>query len=150
KKYNINLPYKDNNKDGITDIEDINGENGSDLESDVKKSCTAILNALYLLTGRKYKIVATTASGYNIDLRVDTHLTTKLPNTDDPAHPIPGKKVNNAIYHFIRAFEEGGNIFDTTFPSLKDTIEKIKNNISKFDSSLAGSAEKYGFSKEIE
>ncbi|MBI5207866.1 MAG: hypothetical protein HY934_08755, partial [Candidatus Firestonebacteria bacterium] len=46
KKYNINLPYKDNNKDGITDIEDINGENGSDLESDVKKSCTAILNAL--------------------------------------------------------------------------------------------------------
>ncbi len=167
--YTLNLPKTDNNGDGTIDIRDLNGAGGSDSFSDIEKSSQAIVDAIYLLTGREYKIEKTIADweGDGVDrtlsVVVNPALVTKFQNTDSHVDTFGGKTFqhyhadsnsnpahdrtahqgpHNAIHHFARTIEFGG------FPDMSKEITKVKDFIKNFDSSLSGQAEGYGFSKE--
>ncbi|MBI4652199.1 hypothetical protein HY745_13190 [Candidatus Desantisbacteria bacterium] len=131
----------DKNGDGLTDVRDLAGGQGY---NGAKQSCQAIINALYLLTGRSYEIHAGAPLGTSwdsINLGVSSTLLSRFPNVNDPQHNIPGKKYNNALYHYIRSVEFG----EKAFSGVEKWVETVKGYINKFDTSLYNQAQGFGF-----
>ncbi|MBI4652200.1 hypothetical protein HY745_13195 [Candidatus Desantisbacteria bacterium] len=137
--YTISLG--DKNHDGKTNLGDLSGGKGY---VEAVKSCQAIIDALYLLTGRRYEIHAEGPKGTDWDstnLGVSSRLLSLFPNINDPAHNIPGKKTNNALYHYIRSIEFG----EKALTGIEKGVQKVQGYINKFDTSLYNQASAFGF-----
>ncbi len=139
--YNLNLPKTNIDGNDIIDIRDLNGDPNKTGFDDIKESSQAIVDSIYLLTGRKYKIVTSIAGWGDLSVYVDTDLVTKFQNTDSHVDTFSGKTFqhnhadsnsnpahdrtahqcpHNAIHHFARTIEYGG------FPDMSKEIEKVK------------------------